>query len=155
MTQSRLLLAVTVVLAATTVVFGVLGTLYNLILLVFAIPFALATGFLWFHVTGRLMEYLRTERVSQTSRQYTRKTSTNHNEQAGHETTPDRLSISQAQSILGVDPQAPPDEIRDAYRDRVMDAHPDTEAGTEDEFKRIRAAYERLMNGNRVNREGF
>lgn len=52
--------------------------------------------------------------------------------------------MSDPYQVLGVPPDASPEDIRRAYWERVR-AHPperDTEA-----FKRIRAAYEQLMNG--------
>jgi len=34
--------------------------------------------------------------------------------------------------------------VREAYRDRVKETHPDTEDGDEETFKRVAEAYERL-----------
>jgi curved DNA-binding protein CbpA len=34
--------------------------------------------------------------------------------------------------------------VRAAYRDRVKEVHPDTDAGDEEAFKSVTAAYERL-----------
>lgn len=56
----------------------------------------------------------------------------------------DGPTLEEAYRLLDVDPGADEDEIRAAYRNRVKEVHPDTEAGDEDSFKRVNAAYERL-----------
>ena len=50
----------------------------------------------------------------------------------------------EACSVLGVDPGADEGAVREAYRERIKEVHPDTEGGDEDEFKRVREAYEVL-----------
>ena len=45
--------------------------------------------------------------------------------------------------VLSVDPDADPEEIKEAYRERIKDAHPDR-GGDEAEFKRLTEAYETL-----------
>ncbi|WP_232703072.1 ferredoxin Fer [Halobacterium wangiae] len=45
--------------------------------------------------------------------------------------------------ILGVDPGADDDEIREAYRRRVIETHPD-QGGSVEAFKLVRAAYEAI-----------
>ncbi|MFC7154556.1 J domain-containing protein [Halomarina halobia] len=50
----------------------------------------------------------------------------------------------EAYEILGLSPDADQRAIRRAYRERVKTAHPDTAEGSEEEFKRVTAAYERL-----------
>lgn len=52
-----------------------------------------------------------------------------------------------AAATLGVDPQATKDEIRRAFRARVKLAHPDAPgpAGSNEEFLRLRAAFEALL----------
>ena len=50
----------------------------------------------------------------------------------------------EAYSVLGVDPGADEGAVREAYRERIKEVHPDTEGGDEDEFKRVREAYEVL-----------
>jgi ferredoxin len=49
-------------------------------------------------------------------------------------------------AVLGVDPDADEEEIERAYRDRIMDAHPD-QGGSVEEFRSVRMAYERLKRG--------
>ena len=50
---------------------------------------------------------------------------------------------AEARTMLGVDTTADQSTIKQAYRERVKDVHPDR-GGDEDEFKRVTAAYERL-----------
>lgn len=54
------------------------------------------------------------------------------------------LSESEARSILGVGPEAGPDEIRAAYRRLMALAHPD-KGGTEGLAARLNAARDRLL----------
>ncbi|HMB50830.1 ferredoxin Fer [Natronoarchaeum rubrum] len=49
--------------------------------------------------------------------------------------------------ILGVDPDASEDELVDAYRQRVKEAHPD-QGGSAQEFQTVKTAYERIQNGD-------
>lgn len=49
--------------------------------------------------------------------------------------------------VLGVDADADDDEVRAAYRERVKDAHPD-HGGTKQEFRAVREAYERILDGD-------
>ena len=49
----------------------------------------------------------------------------------------------EAAAILGVAPTAPPEEVRAAYRERVMETHPD-HGGDEAAFRRVRWAYDQL-----------
>jgi curved DNA-binding protein CbpA len=41
--------------------------------------------------------------------------------------------------------------VRRAYREKVKQVHPDAEGGSEDAFKRVNEAYERLSGGRRAN----
>jgi len=51
--------------------------------------------------------------------------------------------VDSPHEILGVDPGADDDEIREAYRRRVIQTHPD-QGGSVEEFKLVRAAYEAI-----------
>jgi len=53
-------------------------------------------------------------------------------------------SPSEAYSRLGLEPSASDSAVKQAYRERVKEVHPDTDGGSEREFKRVKAAYERL-----------
>ena len=52
--------------------------------------------------------------------------------------------VAQARAVLGVEPDADAGTVRSAYRERVKEVHPDTDGGDEEEFKRVREAYEVL-----------
>jgi hypothetical protein len=49
-----------------------------------------------------------------------------------------------AAAVLGVDRDADPETVREAYRERVKETHPDTEGGSVEAFLRVRQAYECL-----------
>ena len=158
-TRSGLLLAVAAILAGVAALFVVLGTVFNVLLVAVALPFGVAAYFLWSHATGRLQGRLR-HRV-------------NRGSVDGHGTAPhasagqrtaaagrkDRWpptgepepSMDRADALAALDlaPGVDQPTIRRAYRDRVKTVHPDAEGGDEDEFRRVRAAYERLQAGER------
>jgi ferredoxin len=48
--------------------------------------------------------------------------------------------------VLRVDPGADDEAIEQAYRDRVIEAHPD-QGGSVDEFRAVRTAYEQILAG--------
>lgn len=54
-------------------------------------------------------------------------------------------STAEAYDILDLEPSADESTIKRAYRNRVKDVHPDTETGSKEEFKRVNAAYEQLI----------
>jgi hypothetical protein len=49
-----------------------------------------------------------------------------------------------AHAVLGVDRDATDAEVRDAYRDRLTDVHPD-HGGSEEQFKRVKNAKEAIL----------
>lgn len=53
-------------------------------------------------------------------------------------------SRAEAYRTLGLDADADDAAVRRAYRSKVKEAHPDTESGDEETFKRVNSAYERL-----------
>jgi hypothetical protein len=53
-------------------------------------------------------------------------------------------SPREAYRVLGLDADADAEEVRQAYRRKVKSVHPDRESGDEDEFKRVKEAYEVL-----------
>lgn len=55
--------------------------------------------------------------------------------------------MSSSFDVLRIDRDADDEEIRRAYRERVFESHPD-HGGTAREFRRVRAAYERLKAGD-------
>lgn len=56
----------------------------------------------------------------------------------------DGPTAAEASRTLGVEPDANRETIKRAYREKVKAVHPDTEDGDEAQFKRVKAAYERL-----------
>jgi len=50
----------------------------------------------------------------------------------------------EAYETLGLDADADEAAVKSAYRERVKEVHPDRPSGDEDEFKHVKAAYERL-----------
>jgi hypothetical protein len=82
----------------------------------------------------------------------TRKDGTGRGRRGGRTRGTDRGATGQRQvsrrrrnaaAVLGVDPDAPPETVRAAYRDRVKEVHPDC-GGSEEAFRRVRWAYELL-----------
>ena len=53
-------------------------------------------------------------------------------------------SPAEAYDRLDLDPSADESAVKAAYRERVKETHPDTDSGSEREFKRVQAAYETL-----------
>jgi hypothetical protein len=56
----------------------------------------------------------------------------------------DRITAREAYDRLGLEQGADAEAVKSAYRERVKEVHPDTDGGDEDEFKRVKTAYERL-----------
>ena len=52
---------------------------------------------------------------------------------------------SNSYEILGVDEDADETEIKQAFRDRARETHPDKIGGDGEEFKKVREAYELLI----------
>jgi hypothetical protein len=53
-------------------------------------------------------------------------------------------STAEAYRRLDLDPNADQTAVKQAYREKVKEVHPDTDTGSESEFKRVKAAYETL-----------
>lgn len=47
-------------------------------------------------------------------------------------------------ALFGLEPGAPPDELKRAYRRLCRDMHPDRNGGSEEGFRALKAAYDRL-----------
>ncbi|WP_327052957.1 J domain-containing protein [Halomicrococcus gelatinilyticus] len=174
MYRSRLLLGIAAVFAGITVSLSILGFVYNLFLLVFAVPFALTTAILWYHATGRLAKRVRERelweeqrhgfgpdpraagsRARERARQQARgpggpgpgNARDRARQRAGRRAPvgePSGPSVPEAYRILDLDPGADDETIREAYREKVKRVHPDSTDGSEEAFKRVSKAYERL-----------
>jgi DnaJ-domain-containing protein 1 len=55
--------------------------------------------------------------------------------------------ITPAHELLGVPQDASPDQIKAAYRDQLTEKHPD-QGGSKEAFKRLKQAYETMMDRN-------
>lgn len=86
---------------------------------------------------------------SQQTRQSKTTTSNTSTETEKDTDTEDDKSLSanvqEAYDELGIEPTEESQEIREAYRERVQEAHPD-QGGSAEEFKRVQSAYETLLN---------
>lgn len=167
MDENRLLMGLAAVLAGLTVTVIALGFAVSLFLLPLAIPFGGAAYLFWYHASGRLMadarENARTYRVGEavgpaadgrggfggaggpfgeaTARERVR---SNRREARGAPRTTAALSPEEASRVLDVSPEATDAEIKTAYRQKVKKAHPDTDGGNEEAFKRVNRAYDVL-----------
>lgn len=171
-TRSRLLIALASVFAGLAAVLVAAASVYRTpVPLVVAVPLGLTGALLWYHGTGRLGDRLRARARAQArgeSRDRTRgprsrarggartgpggrrATGTDYDRARGRRRAraPDAdagPSAAEAYRVLGVDPGADEERIRRAYRERAKATHPDAASGDEEEFKRVNAAYERLV----------
>lgn len=132
--------------------FVILGVRYNLLVIVLAVPFGLAAYLTWSAVTGRFRlgrdPRARRSPASGTGRSGSaRRRRSRDRQRAGPDAPPTTGGIesrAEARRVLGVGPQADPETVRRAYRDRVKEVHPDADGGSERAFVRVRAAYETL-----------
>ncbi len=166
MHRSRLLLGVAAVFAGITVSLSILGFVYNLFLVVFAIPFGITTAILWYHATGRLQKKVEREAAYRDPRGPSANPGTSRERARTRGRTRERArwqaredgrgratvggssgpSAAEAYRILGIDAGADDDAIREAYREKVKRVHPDRADGNEAAFKRVNRAYERVRN---------
>jgi hypothetical protein len=141
------------------------------IALAVAIPFAIVAYVTYLQATGRLLKWARSGRQTERSQRSTRgarvdsrrvradgdrgvtengtgpwagesRWGTAVNGSSGGRGT--GLGDREARRILGVDQGANEGEIREAYRRKVKEVHPDLDGGDEAEFKRVTEAYETL-----------
>ncbi|MFB6298670.1 MAG: J domain-containing protein [Halobacteriales archaeon] len=152
MDRNQLLVGLASVFAGMTVLMVVLGFVYNLFLVAVAIPFGIATYLFWYHATGRLGRSIRRQARADAHRRQRQAAAEGPAWDGWEEprdgrrpsgSTPD-LQRSEAMRILDVDRGADEETIRQAYRQKIKETHPDTGSGTKEEFQRVRDAYERL-----------
>ncbi len=157
-----------------TATLAVAGVLYNPAILAPAALFGVVTYFLWMHASGRLAARIyrrveqraaanggrstgrdpdgsdrrgrarrrRAERIRgrRARRERTRRTN------GGPRSRPEDVSMArkEAREVLGVGPDTDQERIKEVYRERVKDVHPDSEDGDREAFKRVQDAYETL-----------
>ncbi|CCC40957.1 J domain-containing protein [Haloquadratum walsbyi] len=170
MDADRLVVGIAAVFAGITTLLTILSFVYQIFLLIVAVPFAAATYLLWYHASGRIEKTLRAGATQQrrsrrgvdqsgnatrgpgsfegsgpgrraTNHRQTRYTRGRSNRTPRHS---NGLSTQEAYQTLGVDSDADQTTIKRAYRERVKKTHPDTETGDEEKFKRVNQAYEHL-----------
>ncbi len=147
------------------------GLAFEPLLLLIAAPFAVVAYLMWYQSSGRLVErlYTRVERRARVDGEWTPReewerrgrvggpgagaggrarrgprtngTGRRRRQNPSGSTGPTRREASR---ILGVSPDADEQTVRDAYREKVKATHPDTAEGSEEAFKRVSAAYDRL-----------
>lgn len=168
--RETIVVGVAAVMGGMTAFMIVVGVTFSPFFFLLALPFAGATYVMWQHATGRLdfdraraaagagvragpgdgPEFDRERRAKRNRRRAHRTTaSTGAGTGPGGSggsagTAADRPSRREASRTLGVDADASPATVKRAYRERVKEAHPDTDTGSQEEFKRVNRAYERL-----------
>ena len=160
----RLVAGLAFVFAATTgTVVLIAVAAVEPVLIVVAVPLAVATGAFWYRSSGRLRERAaRASARSQGAGPYAgpggvsgagagrdggrhRNRQRERRDRAGRAggATSD-VSRAEAYRRLGLEPHADEAAVRAAYRRTVKDVHPDR-GGDEAEFRRVTEAYERLV----------
>ena len=163
MNRARFLLGLASVLAGTTVLLAVLGVVYNPFIIVLAVPFGIGTYVIWGDATGRLEARARRRgrtRDARRTRDWTEYRrpggergvagGPGHTERSGSRqrgTVDNGPTDETARKILGVGTDADETDIKDAYRERAKELHPDRADGDEEAFKRATEAYEQLLEG--------
>jgi len=142
---------------------GVVGVVLEPLVLVLAVPFGIVAYVMWYQASGRLARRVyrgveararandgsdRRERRARSRRaRQARRRSHERRQRRQRERPPGAreptLGEREAYARLGLEPGADEATVRDAYRERVKDVHPDR-GGDEEAFKRVAAAYERL-----------
>jgi hypothetical protein len=164
--RDRLVQGLTAIFGGMSLVLALVGLATNPAILVLAVVFGAVAGLMYYQASGRLARrvYRRVERQADVDdgaragrggfgagpredwrgprrgpragrRQRARSTATRDTN--GH-------SAREAYEVLGLEPGADQAAIRDAYRERIKEVHPDTEGGDEAAFRDVREAYERL-----------
>ena len=172
MQYDRLITGVAVVFGLLTAVLTIVGLVSNPAVLFLALMFGASTYLMYYHLSGKMAARVY-ERVEQRAahgstgtrrggfdagprEEWTpprdgqrRRNADRRRRQAGQRRRrsvqqSSHPSPSEAYSRLGLEPSASDSAVKQAYRERVKEVHPDTEGGSEREFKRVKAAYERL-----------
>jgi hypothetical protein len=168
--ESRIVSGLAVVLGGMAVLFALLSVVYNPVFLFVAAVFGLSAYFVWYHASGRLARRLyrgvedRAEPAGggfgagpradweppRDGGRVGARTKAGGQRAGGargagrRRAERDGLTARQAYDRLDLDPGADEGAVREAYRRKVKDVHPDQPGGDEDRFKEVQAAYERL-----------
>ncbi|MFB6157124.1 MAG: J domain-containing protein [Haloferacaceae archaeon] len=158
MDRDRLLLGLAAVFAGLTVALTTVALAVEPFVLLLAVPFGATAYFMWHQATGRLEERTRA-RAADADRERAAgrgprggpwaeaDADWERGADGGRRTAPDAdpgPTPAEAYRTLGLDPGASNEAVREAYRERVKEVHPDAEAGDEEAFKRVTRAYETL-----------
>jgi len=167
----RLITGIAVVFGILTAVLTVVALLSNPAVLFLALMFGASTYLMYYHLSGKMAAsvYRRVEQRAATEtrdprggfgagpreewtpprdeqrQRRARRRSRRERQQARRRVRqPSGPSRAEAYDRLGLDPSADESAVKEAYRERVKEVHPDTDTGTEQEFKRVQNAYETL-----------
>lgn len=170
MHRTRLVTGMAGAFGAMTAVLVVGAVVYSPALLLLAAVFGVVTYVLYSHATGRLLNriYRGVERQAATDgadpgrggfgagpreewtppreeqrRRARQRTGASRRTRA-RAPSRDGPTPREAYGVLGLDPGADEGAVREAYRRRIKEVHPDTDGGDEEQFKRVREAYEVL-----------
>lgn len=172
--RQRLVQGLTATFGGMSLVLAVVGILTNPAVLILAAVFGVVAGLMYYQASGRLARrvYRRVERQAAVDggaraggaragrggfgagpREEWRgphrgRASTGRRRRTGARRARANgdggLAAREAYDALDLEPGADQAAIRDAYRERIKEVHPDTEGGDEAAFRRVRDAYERL-----------
>lgn len=138
--------------AVIALMFSVLGSVVSVVAFLVAVPFAVTAVVLWRQASTRLNGANQRRRSTGHGGRDDHRQRRRHDDRYGrHQQTtngqiqspPTHVSAAEARSILDVSSDADQAAVRDAYRRRIKEVHPD-QGGEEEEFRRVTAAYERL-----------
>ena len=163
--DGSLLWGLTGVFGVCSVVFGVLSVVYSPVALSVAVPFGGVAAVFYYHASGRLR---RATFRRQAGRSRTRRESFRDGRTAGTGPRGDRGRQRRAggdqrsagrdqftggvaddqprredYQVLDLEPGAGTDAVKEAYREKARELHPDR-GGDEEAFSRVNEAYERL-----------
>ena len=173
MQYDRLTKGVAVVFGVLTAVLTVVGLLASPAVLFLAAMFGASTYLMYYHLSGKMAAsvYRRVERRAASGgrrrraagdggfgagprEEWTPPRDEQRRRAAGQarqrRRTRQRVAGSsgptqaEAYDRLGLDPDADDAAVKQAYRKRVKETHPDTDSGSQLEFKRVKTAYETL-----------
>lgn len=164
--RETIVVGLAAVMGGMTAFMLVVGVVVSPFFFLLSVPFGGAAYVMWQHATGRLAfdrvrataagrmrsgpgnprfdRERRTERSRRADRNRKRAHQSNGATAGAGAPKTNRPSKREAFRTLGVESNASGDTLRRAYRRRVKEAHPDTDTGSREEFKRVNRAYERL-----------